>query len=160
MASDGLPEQKRSRALLVCAGLIMLLGCSEESAVAPEATVLVGDWDYSFVATNPITCPVVPVPVGCSGGGILSFVQSDSSLQGSYTVVAGCQTCGYAADYGGSGTIEDLALSKSEVSFTILHCRFTALLSQGPEGPMVGDITCKIDSQTESRGRWCMRKKR
>jgi hypothetical protein len=118
--------------------------------------ILVGEWEYWFVATNPITCPVEPVPVGCGGGGVLRFYQSGTSLRCSYTLRAGCQNCGSAWDYGGSGTIEDLDVSGNEVRFSMIGCRFTALLPEQPVDQIDGDVTC---TNPESKGSWRMTRK-
>jgi hypothetical protein len=134
-----------------------MLGCGEESPTEPEAHVLAGEWDYSFVATNPIICPVEPVPVGCSGGGVLRFVQSGTSLQGSYTLFAGCQSCGSASDFGGPGDIEDLEVSGSEVRFSIAACSFSALLPERQEDLITGVVSCP---DFEANGSWRMAKKK
>jgi hypothetical protein len=120
-------------------------------------SVLFGEWEYWFVATNPIRCPVEPVPVGCGGGGVLRFFESGDSLRCSYTVSAGCQDCGSAWDYGGPGSIEDLDISDGEVKFSIIGCQFTAPLPERPVDQIDGDVYC---ASTESSGSWRMTKKK
>jgi len=146
--------------LLVCAGFLLVLGCEEESPEQPQVQAQVqalsGEWVYSFVATNPDTCPIVPVPVGCSGGGVLSFVESGTSLRGSYEVRGGCQSCGVAEDYGGSDDLESLQVADGKISFTIMSCRFAALVPKPGDSSVVGNVSCP---DYESEGSWRMTRK-
>jgi len=156
MALNGYLTRGLSRALLVCAGLLLVLGCGEDSPAEPEAQVLSGEWEYSFVATNPDPCPIEPVPVGCSGAGVLDFVQSGTSLRGNYEVRGACQSCGVVADFGDSGEIEALALSDGKISFTIMSCRFTASQPKQGDDVVTGKVSCP---NPESNGSWRMTRK-
>jgi len=142
--------------LLVSVAFLLVLGCEEETPEQPQARTLSGEWEYSFVATNPDPCPIEPVPVGCSGGGVLIFVESGTSVRGSYEVRGGCQTCGSAADYGDSGDVETLEVSEGKISFSIMSCRFTALQPKPGDDLVTGDVSCP---NPESAGSWRMTRK-
>lgn len=162
LPNERLYNHRRSVRLLALAGVLLLLGCSEEShesPLEPEVSILAGEWDYSFVATSPVECSVVIVPVGCSGGGVLQFTQSGTSLQGTYTLRGACQTCDYAADYGGSGNVKDLDVSESEVSFSIANFQFVAPLPDHAEDQIAGDISGTMGLDPDPSGSWRMTKK-
>ena len=106
---------------LLCVGLFILFGCSKESSTEPEKEIkndhiLAGDWQVSFYALNETSCPVPEVTEGCGGAVALHFIGSGTTLQGSSSFRFACQTCGVAVDYGGSGPLEDLELTESNLS--------------------------------------------
>jgi len=143
---------------LMCAGLVLVLACEDDSPAepGPAAQDLSGEWEYSFVARNPDPCPVEPVPVGCGGAGVLSFVQTGESVRGSYEVRGACQTCGVAADYGDSGALETLEVSNGQISFSLMSCQFTAPQPRQGDEVVRGDVSC---SNPESSGSWQMTRK-
>ena len=142
-------------ALLMCTGLLLALGCGGEAPAPaePEVRALWGEWELSFSATNPDTCPIEPVPVGCGGGGVLSFARSGTTTRGSYSYRGGCQSCGHAEDYGGSGGLETLEVSDGKISFTLMSCQFTALEPKSGDDLVTGNVSCP---RFESDGTWRM----
>ncbi|MDH4038788.1 MAG: N-6 DNA methylase [Candidatus Krumholzibacteria bacterium] len=155
---EGFCKQRRSFWLLVCSGLL-LIGCGEESTVEPKAHILDGEWAYSFAATSPVVCPAVPVLVGCSGGGVLLFTGSGTSLQCAYSLRGACQDCGFVGDYGSSGNVENLGVSKGEVRFQIANCQFTAQLPMSAEDQIAGVVSCTMGLDPEPSGSWRMIRK-
>jgi hypothetical protein len=121
---------------------LLLSGCSKEAPTTPEVEILTGESEYSLVATNPTDCPVVPVQVGCNGGGILEFVPVDDSVECTYKWVGGCQTCGWAGDMASWGPLDDFRISGRELSFSISPCRYTGVLPEGPVAEITGEVTC------------------
>jgi hypothetical protein len=149
-------------AWLLCVGTFILIGCSRECPTEPikSKQMLPGDWDFSFSASNPSPCPNAPVTERCSGAGVLKFVLSGDSLEGSSSYRFSCQTCEWAGDFGDSGPLEDFKVSDCNLTFSIAVCRFRASLPEQEQDQIIGVVSCSLGTDINVNGTWRMTKTR
>jgi hypothetical protein len=142
--------------LAILVGSIVASGCGDDST-GPEASPsgLTGRWNFSYSAVDTTTpCGIPGLQEGCGGGGTLDLVQLGPRVTGSYSAGGGCQDCGGAWDYGGSGSVSSSSLMTLE--FSLQGCAFRADIPTGGVDEVTGTVHCGLGGEQVARGTWRM----
>jgi hypothetical protein len=135
---------------------LLIAGCSDSTAPESSSPDLTGTWNFSYVAADSTTpCPVPDLVQGCSGFGTFDLVQLGPRVTGTWTARGGCQTCGGAADYGGSGSIHAVGYVRT-LAFGLQGCEFRAELPAGQVDEITGTVSCVPGPGQVARGTWRM----
>ena len=147
---------RRWTVVLLTASLVAA-GCGGDDATAPPSpSGLTGRWNYSYNAIDTKTkCPLGGPRPGCGGGGTFDLVQVGRRVTGTYSTDAGCQRCGHAWEYGGTGTIRSTG-HLTTFEFTLNGCEFRADLPIGSTDRVVGTVRCGLEPGPVALGTWRM----
>jgi hypothetical protein len=116
-----------------------------------------GDWQISYSLIDSTACAVGAVPhPTCSGAGAVHLTQDGQTLEGTYDVPGGCETCAEALDYVPAGLLADGRVADGVVEFTLHGCRFSADLPPPGSKKIEGTTTCTLSGSIALRGAWVM----